>query len=126
MTNNGFIMKQKAPSDIRAGAVSSSAQSQTFPDGSHRSVVSLRSAAIGSGTYLPGWRWSLHVGAQAGRPSDNHIGFVISGHMVIQDSNGNEQQVGPGDAFEVGPGHDAWVVGNVPCIALDFTDSSSG
>jgi len=76
---------------------------------------------MGSGTYLPGWKWSLHAGAQNGKPSDNHVGYVISGHMTIQDSNGHEQKVGPGEAFEVSPGHDAWVVGNVPCIALDFT-----
>jgi len=40
--------------------------------------------------------------------------------MTIQDSNGRELQIGPGEAFEVSPGHDAWVVGNVPCVALDF------
>ena len=49
------------------------------------------------------------------------FGYIVSGHMVIQDSNGHEQQVGPGEAFEVSPGHDAWVMGSVPCIALDFT-----
>jgi len=89
-------------------------------------VVQLRSAVIGSGTYLPGWKWSLHAGAQNGKPSENHVGYVISGHMTIRDSNGNEQQVGPGEAFEVSPGHDAWVEGNVPCIALDFTNISDG
>jgi hypothetical protein len=40
--------------------------------------------------------------------------------MVIQDSSGHERQVGPGEAFEVSPGHDAWVMGDVPCVALDF------
>jgi len=40
--------------------------------------------------------------------------------MVIQDASGTRQEIGPGEAFEVTPGHDAWVVGDVPCIALDF------
>jgi hypothetical protein len=33
--------------------------------------------------------------------------------------------VGPGEAFEVGPGHDAWVVGDEPCVALDFEPIAS-
>lgn len=64
--------------------------------------------------------WSLHAGKQTGKASENHIGYIISGSMMIQDSTGNEIRVGPGDAFEVGPGHDAWVIGGEPCIALDF------
>ena len=40
---------------------------------------------------------------------------------MIKDDTGFEQEVGPGDAFEVTPGHDAWVIGSEPCIALDFT-----
>ena len=94
--------------------------SRSFLDGSYRSVVQLRSAIIGWGTYLPGWQWSKHAGAQSGKPSENHIGYIISGCMVIQDTDGHERHVGPGEAFEAGPGHDAWVDGNEPCVALDF------
>ena len=126
MRKDSFPMKRKSQSNIKVGDLSSSEQSGSFLDGSHRSVVQLRSAVIGSGTYLPGWKWSLHVGAQSGKPSENHVGYVVSGHMTIQDSNGNEQKVGPGEAFEVSPGHDAWVVGDVPCIALDFADIPNG
>jgi hypothetical protein len=91
-----------------------------FIDGSMRSSVLLRSCAIGLGTYKPGWRWSAHAGAQTGKTSANHIGYIVSGNMIIKDSAGIETEVGTGEAFEVGPGHDAWVVGNDPCVALDF------
>lgn len=93
---------------------------QTFIDGSTRSHASLRSVAIGFGTYRPGWRWSLHVGAATGKESESHIGYMISGRMIVKDASGKEVEVGPGDAFEVGHGHDAWVVGEIPCVALDF------
>ncbi|MGB5746120.1 MAG: hypothetical protein WBM69_04015 [Desulfobacterales bacterium] len=93
---------------------------RTFIDGSVRSSISLRSASIGLGTYHPGWKWSLHAGAQTGKDSENHIGYIISGNIMVQDSTGIEIEVGPGEAFEVGPGHDAWVIGGEPCIALDF------
>ncbi|MEJ2499768.1 MAG: hypothetical protein P8Y65_01305 [Campylobacterales bacterium] len=91
-----------------------------FLDGSVRSSVALRSAAIGLGTYKPGWQWSRHARPQTGRASENHIGYILSGRMKIQDAAGTETEVGAGDAFEVGPGSDAWVVGDEPCVALDF------
>lgn len=90
-------------------------------DGSRRWVVSLPSLIMGKGIYKPGWRWSVHAGPQAGGPSANHIGYVESGSLAVRTSDGQEHLVGAGEAFEVGPGHDAWVVGDQPCVALDFT-----
>jgi hypothetical protein len=109
-TELGIIAKSLAEPD----------KSRTCIDGSVRSAVRLRSAAIGLGTYQPGWKWSLHAGSQAGKPSENHVGYIISGKMVVQDASGFEMEIGPGEAFELAPGHDAWVVGESPCIALDF------
>jgi mannose-6-phosphate isomerase-like protein (cupin superfamily) len=45
--------------------------------------------------------------------------------MVVRGADGREVTVGPGEAFEVGPGHDAWVVGDEPCVALDFEPIAS-
>ena len=39
---------------------------------------------------------------------------------VVMD-DGTEEEVGPGDAAVVPPGHSAWVVGNEPVVAIDFT-----
>ncbi len=91
-----------------------------FADGSERCVTKLFSVAIGRGVYNPGWRWSVHAGPQTGKESARHIGWVQSGKMMVRSANNNEVEVGPGDFFEVGPGHDAWVVGHEPCVALDF------
>ena len=105
---------------IIAKNLTSSEKQRIFLDQSKRSTVQLRSAVIGLGTYLPGWKWSQYVGPQTGKSSENHVGYIISGNMMIKDDTGFEQEVGPGDAFEVTPGHDAWVIGSEPCIALDF------
>ena len=55
-----------------------------------------------------------------GRVSENHIGYIISGRMMVKDRSGNEEEIEPGFAFEIEPGSDAWVIGDEPCIALDF------
>lgn len=93
---------------------------RVFIDGSTRSYTALKTASIGLGTYKPGWQWSIHAGPQIGKPSENHIGYVISGQMMVKDPVGNEAKVGPGEAFEISAGSDALVVGDEPCIALDF------
>jgi len=105
---------------IVKGNPSTADNPRIFLDGSTRSYAALRTAAIGFGTYQPGWRWSLHAGPQTGKDSENHIGYVISGRMRVRDLSGNEAEIAPGCAFEIAPGSDAWVIGDEPCIALDF------
>lgn len=92
----------------------------TFKDGSERNVAELETAYIGKGTYLPGWRWSKDVGSQTGKQSERHIGYVLSGSFGVSDPKGNEGVVKAGEAFELGDNHDAWVIGDEPCVALDF------
>jgi len=94
---------------------------RTFLDDSRRGEVVLPSVTIGRGTYRPGWRWSAHVGPTSGRDSQHHVGYLVSGRMTVRGADGLETSIGPGDAFEVSPGHDAWVDGDEPCVALDFS-----
>jgi uncharacterized cupin superfamily protein len=94
--------------------------SRTFLGGSKRTAGILETVSIGKGEYLPGWKWSKHVGLMTSKKSEPHIGYIVSGEMIIKNSDGKEIRVGPGEAFEVGPKHDAWVVSEKPCIALDF------
>ncbi len=106
--------------DIVAKNLDSTENQRTFADGSKRTVVVLESVAVGRGEYLPGWKWSEHAGPQTGKSSEAHIGYIIRGQMIIRGTDGREVLVGPGDVFEAQSGHDAWVVGDESCIALDF------
>jgi uncharacterized cupin superfamily protein len=108
--NNETVIKDPATSDLN----------WEFLDGSKRSAVDLRTAFVGIGTYKAGWRWSEHVGKQTGGPSENHIGYILSGSLTVKSASGEESVVRPGEAFELAPDHDAWVNGDQPCVALDF------
>jgi mannose-6-phosphate isomerase-like protein (cupin superfamily) len=94
--------------------------SDVFLDGSRRGRIALATVVVGRGVYRPGWRWSAHVRPIAGRASEAHVGYIVSGRMVVRAPDGVQVELGPGDAFEAPPGHDAWVVGEEPCVALDF------
>ena len=85
-------------------------------------IVELDDRVVGRMTYEPGWRWSTDVKPIAGTESCqfHHVGVTLSGRLRVQMSDGTELEVGPGDVFELPPGHDAWVVGDEPWVSVDF------
>jgi quercetin dioxygenase-like cupin family protein len=94
-----------------------------FKDGKGKvELVDLAGNKVGYGTFEPGWRWSEHVKTLSGTDSCQveHIGYVLQGHMHVAMDGGDELEVGPGDAFLMPPGHDAWIVGDEACVLLDF------
>jgi len=78
---------------------------------------------FGRGVFEPGWRWSQHVKPIAGTPSCQaaHTGYVLEGRMAVKMDDGTQVEYGPGDAFHMPPGHDAWIVGDKRCVLIDFT-----
>jgi mannose-6-phosphate isomerase-like protein (cupin superfamily) len=85
-------------------------------------LVKLATGPVGLGTFEPGWRWSNDVKPLQGTESCqvHHIGYVISGRMKVVGDDGSEVEVGPGDVFDMQPGHDAWTVGDEACVLVDF------
>ena len=85
-------------------------------------VVNLAGRTIGRGVFEPGWRWSENIKPIAKTDSCevSHLGYCLSGRMRVFMDDGSEGEVGPGDAFAIPPGHDAEVVGDEPCVLLDF------
>jgi quercetin dioxygenase-like cupin family protein len=86
-------------------------------------IVSVGDFQIGRGVFEPGWRWSDHVKPIAGTDSCQavHTGVVLEGRMAVRMDDGSEAEFGPGDAFCMPAGHDAWIVGEEPCVLIDFT-----
>ena len=78
-------------------------------------------------TLPPGWKWSKDVKPLAGTDTcqAKHVGTMISGRMVVRHNDGSEQEFGPGDLYEIQPGHDAWIVGDVEAVGLDVTGSEN-
>jgi quercetin dioxygenase-like cupin family protein len=85
-------------------------------------VVKMGDMVIGRASYEPGWKWSVHVGPQIGAKSCevDHVGLVVSGRVGVRMDDGREIELGAGDLYAIGPGHDSWVVGDEPYVSLHF------
>lgn len=85
-------------------------------------LVNLASGPVGRGTFEPGWKWSNDVRPLAGTDSCQveHVGYVVSGRMVVRMDDGSEHEYTPGETFDMPPGHDAWTVGDEACVLVDF------
>jgi ketosteroid isomerase-like protein len=90
-------------------------------------IVNLTGVTIGRATFRPGWRWSTDVKPVVGTHSCQlvHTSYVVSGRFHVQMDDGAELDLGPGDAHVVPAGHDAWVVGDEPCVTIDFAATGS-
>jgi class 3 adenylate cyclase len=85
-------------------------------------LVELGELAVGRAVFEPGWRWSEHVKPIVGTETCqvHHVGYVVSGHLHVEMSDGASIELMAGDTFEVPPDHDAWVVGDEPWISVDY------
>jgi hypothetical protein len=91
-------------------------------------LVTLGGMTIGRATYLPGWRWSTHVGAAMGAThcTVEHVGLVVSGHATAAMQDGTVHNLTTGTLFYIPPHpHDSWVVGDEPYVSLHFLGAAA-
>jgi hypothetical protein len=84
-------------------------------------IVRVGGYTIGRMTASPGWRWSESVKPIVGTESCqlSHVGHVISGQLKVRLDDGTEQTINAGESYSIPPGHDAWVEGVEPCVAIE-------
>jgi class 3 adenylate cyclase len=99
-------------------------QVRQFPTG-RCDIVTLDEMSIGRFVFQPGWRWSKDVAPIAGTSSCQfrHLGYTISGSLEVHMEDGTTLVIGPGEAYEIPPGHDAWVVGDEAWNAVEFASA---
>ena len=85
-------------------------------------VVDLGSGTAARMTMQPGWRWSESVKpiAQTDSCQVRHFGVAVAGSIHVSHDDGTELDIGPGDAYVIEPGHDAWVLGDDPFVGYEF------
>jgi ethanolamine utilization protein EutQ (cupin superfamily) len=97
-------------------------EKRTFEKGQVE-LVTLGDVTFGRATFQPGWKWSTCVKPLAKTESceASHLEYHVSGRLHVRMDDGTEQEFGPGEVALIPPGHDAWVVGNEPVVAIDIS-----
>jgi len=92
-----------------------------FPNG-RLELVNIGGVVVGRATFQPGWRWSESVQPIAKTDSCEaaHFQYQLSGVIRVRMDDGTEFESHAGDVTLFPPGHDAWVVGDEPVMAVDF------
>jgi len=86
-------------------------------------LAALGGVTFGRATLLPGWKWSTCVKPIAKTKSCEapHLQYIVAGRIAILMDDGRQMEFAGGDLALIPPGHDAWVVGNEPVVAIDIT-----
>jgi hypothetical protein len=97
------------------------------PDKTRIEVVRMGDTSAARFTFEPGWRWSDCVKPVAGTEScqARHLGVVHAGRLAVQHEDGTEVELGPGDAYLIEPGHDAWALGDDRFVGFEFESRST-
>jgi len=84
-------------------------------------VVQLESFSIGRFTLQPGWRWSecIKPVVKTDQCQLSHVGYAVSGRITVRMTDGTEKTIGAGESYAIPPGHDAWVEGKEPFVAIE-------
>jgi hypothetical protein len=96
-------------------------ETRPFQAHGHMDVITLGAFTMGKGVFEPGWQWSKDVKPIAGTEScmARHTGICLSGQMKVRMDDGTEETIKAGDVIVIEPGHDAWTVGEEPCVLVD-------
>jgi quercetin dioxygenase-like cupin family protein len=48
-----------------------------------------------------------------------HVGHAIAGQLVVRLDDGTQTTLSAGESYTIPPGHDAWVEGDAPFVAIE-------
>ena len=111
---------------IESKNVNSPDESRT-PDKTKVDVARVGGREVARMTLQPGWKWSecIKPVAKTASCQAEHVGYVVSGRLHVVHDDGTTRDLGPGDAYVITPGHDAWVLGQEAVVGLEFSSAAT-
>ena len=93
-------------------------------DGSRTEIVQIGDNFVMRSVMQPGWSWDEYVkpmmeNGEETCPMEHHE-VIVSGRIRYRMEDGSEVIGQAGDYLEISPGHLAWVLGQEPCITIDW------
>ena len=92
------------------------------PEKTRIEMVHIGDGEVGRFTFQPGWVWSECIQPVAGTDmcESEHLGYVTAGVLHVEHEDGTTRDIQPGEAYRITARHNAWVVGDVSVVTLEF------
>jgi mannose-6-phosphate isomerase-like protein (cupin superfamily) len=88
-----------------------------------KETVELKGVSVTRVTFGVGAKWSEDLKEYAGTHSCElpHVAIVVSGTLRVVMDDGEVEDFSKNDVMLLPPGHDAWSVGDEPCVFIEFS-----
>jgi mannose-6-phosphate isomerase-like protein (cupin superfamily) len=88
-----------------------------------KETVALEGVSVTRVTFGVGAKWSQDLKEYAGTESCQlpHVAIVLSGTLHVVMDDGSAEDFSKNDVMLLPPGHDAWTIGNEPCVFVEFS-----
>ena len=92
-----------------------------------KQTVDLKGVSVTRVTFNVGARWSKDLKPYAGTDSCMlpHVAIVLSGTLRVVMDDGSAEDFSQNDVMLLPPGHDAWCVGEEPCVFVEFSQGNN-
>jgi class 3 adenylate cyclase len=86
-------------------------------------LITIGGLTLSRSTQPVGWRWSEHFKHLVGGEwcQARHQGYVLSGIVGMELQDGTILELGPGELYDIPPGHDGYTVGDEPAVLLEWS-----
>jgi len=86
-------------------------------------TAELKGVSVTEVTFGVGARWSQDLKSYAGTDLCElpHVAVVQRGTLRVVLADGSQEDFSAGDVMLLPPGHDAWSVGDEPCVFVEFS-----
>jgi len=86
-------------------------------------IVELGDLTVARLVQEPGWRWSKDMRSVVDGEwcEAHHIGVNLSGRQGFLLRDGTAFEIGPGEVYDIPPGHDGYTVGDEAAVAIEWS-----
>ena len=86
-------------------------------------LISIGGLTVSRSVQPAGWHWREHFQPLVGGEwcQAHHVGVTVRGRQAILLPDGTQIEYGPGDLYDIPPGHDGWTIGDEDCVMIEWS-----
>jgi class 3 adenylate cyclase len=86
-------------------------------------LISIGGLTVSREVQPPGWSWRDDFQPLVGGDwcEAHHVGIQLEGRQAIALNDGTTFEIGPGELYDIPPGHEGWTVGDEPCVMMEWS-----